>query len=71
MRKLGIGRRQQWSRPDKVSSKKSAAGLFILQGGAEPLSSVSVWEEPGQLLIGKWARTIMLIQGSILRSVTE
>ena len=31
-----------------------AAKLFILQGGAEPLSSVPVWAEPSQLLIGMW-----------------
>jgi hypothetical protein len=31
-----------------------AAELFILQGGAEPHSSVPVWAEPGQLLIGIW-----------------
>jgi hypothetical protein len=35
-----------------------AAKLFILQGGTEPLSSVPVWAEPSQSLIGMWARTI-------------
>jgi hypothetical protein len=39
--------------PDK-SSKKVAAKFFILQGGAEPLSSAPVWAEPSQLLIGMW-----------------
>jgi hypothetical protein len=42
---------------DKSSSKKVAASLFILQGGAEPLSSVPVWAEPSQLLIGMWPTT--------------
>jgi hypothetical protein len=40
--------------PDKSSPKKVAANLFILQGGAEPLSSAPVWAEPSQLLIGMW-----------------
>jgi hypothetical protein len=43
---------------DKFSSKKTAINLLILQGGAEPLSSVHVWEEPSQLLIGMWVGTI-------------
>ena len=38
------------------SPKKVAAKLFILQGGAKTLSSVPVWAEPSQLLIGMWAR---------------
>jgi hypothetical protein len=38
------------------SSKKVAANLFILQGGAEPLSSAPVWAEPSQLLIGTYLR---------------
>jgi hypothetical protein len=38
----------------KSSPKKVAANLFILQGGAEPLSSAPVWAEPSQLLIGMW-----------------
>jgi hypothetical protein len=40
--------------PDKLSSKKVAANLFILQGDAEPLSSALVWAEPSQMLIGIW-----------------
>jgi hypothetical protein len=40
--------------PEKSSSKKVAANLFILQGGAEPLSPAPVWAEPSQLLIGMW-----------------
>src|SRR5580693_358077 len=36
------------------SPKKVAAKLFILQGGAESLSSAPVWAEPSQLLIGSW-----------------
>ena len=36
------------------SSKKVAAKSFILQGDAEPLSSVPVWAEPSQLLIGMY-----------------
>jgi hypothetical protein len=35
-------------------SKKVAAKVFILQGGAEPFSSAPVWAEPSQLLIGMW-----------------
>ena len=31
-----------------------AAKLFILQGAAKPLSSVPVWAEPSQLLLGNW-----------------
>ena len=38
--------------PDESSAKKVAAKLFILQGGAEPLSSVHVLAEPSQLLLG-------------------
>src|ERR1700676_2246675 len=41
---------------DKSASKKVVTKLFIL--GAEPLSSVPVWAEPSQLLIGMWAGTI-------------
>jgi hypothetical protein len=40
--------------PVKSVPNKVAAELFIPQGGAEPLSSVPVWAEPGQLLIGIW-----------------
>ncbi len=40
--------------PVKSAPNKVAAELFIPQGGAEPLSSVPVWAEPGQLLIGIW-----------------
>jgi hypothetical protein len=40
--------------PDKSSPEEVAAKLFILQGGAEPLSSVPVWAEPSQMLIGMW-----------------
>src|SRR6202790_2486848 len=38
--------------PDKSASKKVVTKLFIL--GAEPLSSVPVWAEPSQLLIGMY-----------------
>lgn len=38
----------------KPSSTEAAAKLFILQGGAEPLSSVAVWAEPSLLLLGYW-----------------
>jgi hypothetical protein len=38
----------------KSAPEKVAAKLFILQGGAEPLSSVPVWAEPSQLLHGNW-----------------
>jgi hypothetical protein len=44
--------------PEKSASKKVPAKLFILQGTAKPLSSVPVWAEPSQLLIGMWAGTI-------------
>jgi hypothetical protein len=44
--------------PDKSSPKKVAAKLFILQGDREPLSSVTVWAEASQLLIGMWPGTI-------------
>ena len=40
--------------PVKSAPNKVAAELFILQGGAEPHSSVPVWAEPGQLLLGIW-----------------
>jgi hypothetical protein len=40
--------------PEKSSSKKVAAKLFILQESAEPLFSVPVWAEPSQLLFGMW-----------------
>jgi hypothetical protein len=30
------------------------AKLLILQVGAEPLSSVALWAEPSQLLVGMW-----------------
>jgi hypothetical protein len=36
------------------SPKKVAAKLLIFQGGAKPLSSVPVWAEPSQSLIGMW-----------------
>jgi hypothetical protein len=39
---------------DKSASKKVAAKVFILQGAAKPLSSVPVWAEPSQLLLGNW-----------------
>ena len=39
---------------DKSPPKKVAAKLFILQGGAAPLSSVPVWAEPSQSLLGMW-----------------
>jgi hypothetical protein len=42
--------------PEKSASKKVAAKLFILQGEAEPLSSVPVWAEPSQLLFGMWKK---------------
>jgi hypothetical protein len=38
--------------PEKSRSKKVAAKLFILQGGAEPFSFAPVWAELSQLLIG-------------------
>jgi len=44
----------RWATPVKSSPKKVAAKLFILQGGAEPLSSAPVWAEPSQLLLGNW-----------------
>jgi hypothetical protein len=40
--------------PGKSAPKKVAAKLFILQGGAMPLSYVPVWAEPSQLLIVNW-----------------
>ena len=40
--------------PGKSASKKVAAKLFILQRSVGPLSSVPVWAEPSQLLIGMW-----------------
>jgi hypothetical protein len=40
--------------PEMSSPKKVAAELFILQGGAEPLFTASVWAEPSRLLIGMW-----------------
>ncbi len=42
--------------PVKSSSKKVAANLLILQGGAMPMpfSSAPVWAEPSQLLIVIW-----------------
>jgi hypothetical protein len=40
-----------WPSPEK-SSKKVAAKLFILQGGAKPLPSVPVWAELSQSLVG-------------------
>ena len=40
--------------PGKSAPKKVAAKLFILQGGAMPLSYVPVWAEPSQLLIVMW-----------------
>jgi hypothetical protein len=37
-----------------LTPKKVAAKSFILQGDAEPLSSVPVSAEPSQSLIGMW-----------------
>jgi hypothetical protein len=48
----------------KSSSKKVAAKSFILQGDAEPLSSIPVWAEPSQLLIGMWTRRSLKDQRS-------
>ena len=47
-----------------------AAKLFILQGGAEPLSSVPVWAEPSQLLIGMWLFALGR-KGTIPRKATR
>jgi hypothetical protein len=39
--------KEHWAQQaDKSSPKKVAAKVFILQGGAEPLSSVPVWRSP-------------------------
>jgi hypothetical protein len=44
--------------PDEAAPKKVASKFFILQGGAEPLSSVPVRAEPSQLLLlGNWPVT--------------
>jgi hypothetical protein len=40
--------------PVKSSSKKVATKSFILQENAEPHSSVPVWAERSQLLLGMW-----------------
>ena len=40
--------------PEQPSPEKVAVKLFILQGEAEPLSSVPVRAEPSQLLLGNW-----------------
>jgi hypothetical protein len=37
--------------PDEAAPKKVAAKLFILQGGAQQLSSLPVWAERIQLLL--------------------
>ena len=51
--------RQRLPSPDKSASKRVAAKLFILQGGAKPLSSAPVWAEPSQLFLGNWPTSLI------------
>jgi hypothetical protein len=52
---------------EKSASKKVAANLFNLQGGAEPLASVPVWAQPGRLVIGNICKGLLVQVPKLLR----